>query len=132
MTASPHLLHTRAGPECEGGFSLTECLLAVGLFSFGLLAAGALITERLREARAAHSQFLAGMLGQDLAARIEVNPNAALGSELGRWRAEAQAFLPDLECVVSRSGGSPPAYRLELRWTAGQGQPDRLVMWMGR
>lgn len=119
-------------PESARGFSLTECLLAVALFSLGLLGAGALITERLREARAAHSHFLAGMLAQDLAARIEANPRAAGGGELQGWQAQASDRLPGLECAVTSLGGSPPAYRLELRWPLGEAEPGRLVIWMGR
>ena len=119
-------------PESARGFSLTECLLAVALFSLGLLGAGALITERLREARAAHSYFLAGMLAQDLAARIRANPKAAGGGEFQSWRQQASGRLPGLECTVTPLGGSPPAYRLELRWAAGAAQPGRLVIWLGR
>ena len=116
----------------ERGFSLAECLLAVAIFSLGLLGAGALITERLRETRAAHSYFLAGMLAQDLAARIRANPRAASGREYHSWHTEASARLPGLRCTVTPAGGAPPAYRLELRWPLNPEDSGRLVVWLGQ
>ncbi len=119
-------------PESARGFSLTECLLAVALFSFGLLGAGALITERLREARAAHHYFLAGMLAQDLAVRIQSSPQAAIAGRFQEWQAQASGSLPGLECTVTPLGGRPAAYRVELRWPSGAGDSGRLVIWLGR
>ena len=118
--------------EPESGFSLVECLLAVALFSLGLLGAGALITERLKESRAAHSYFLAEMLAQDLSARIGANPSAAGGEELRSWRRQAASALPGLQCEVTALGGRPPAYRVEMRWPGGSGDVGRLVLWAGR
>lgn len=120
------------GPKPEDGFSLAECLLAVGVFSLGLLGAGALITERLKESRAAHSYFLAEMLAQDLVARIGANPSATRGEELQSWQRQAAAALPGLQCEVTVLGGAPAAYRVELRWPASAGDADRLVLWAGR
>lgn len=125
------LLHAHRD-KSERGFSLAECLLAVAVFSFGLLGAGALITERLRETRAAHSYFLAGMLAQDLAARIRANPQAAAGGEYRSWQAEASAHVPGLQCAVTAAGGAPPVYRLELRWPLSGADSGRLVVWLGR
>ncbi len=104
----------------------------MAVFSFGLLGAGALITERLRETRAAHSYFLAGMLAQDLAARIQANPQAAIDQECQSWRAEASARLPGLECALTPAGGAPPALRLELRWPLSPEESARLLVWIGR
>lgn len=121
-----------ARPEPESGFSLAECLLAVAVFSLGLLGAGALITERLKESRAAHSYFLAEMLAQDLVARIGANPAATGGEELQSWQRQAAAALPGLQCEVTALGGTPAAYRVELRWPASAGDAGRLVLWAGR
>ena len=118
--------------ERERGFSLAECLLAIGLFSLGLLGAGALITERLRESRAAHGYFLADMLAQDLLARIAANPSATGGEEFRSWQRQASATLPRLQWEVTALGGAPPAYRIEARWPAGAGDAGRLVLWAGR
>lgn len=118
--------------EPDGGFSLAECLLAVAVFSLGLLGAGALITERLKESRAAHSYFLAEMLAQDLVARIGANPSATGGEEFRSWQRRAADALPDLQCEVSALGGTPPAYRVEMSWPAGTGDAGRLVLWTGR
>jgi len=118
--------------EPESGFSLAECLLAVAVFSLGLLGAGALITERLKESRAAHSYFLAEMLVQDLVARIGANPSAAGGEELQSWQRQAAAALPGLQCEVTALGGAPPAYRVEMRWPAGAEDAGRRVLWVGR
>ena len=118
--------------EPESGFSLVECLLAVAVFSLGLLGAGALISERLKESRAAHSYFLADMLAQDLVARIGASPSAAGGGELGAWQRQAASALPGLQCEVTALGGTPPAYRVEMSWPAGTGDDVRLVLWAGR
>ena len=118
--------------EPESGFSLAECLLAVAVFSLGLLGAGALISERLKESRAAHSYFLAEMLAQDLVARIGANPSTAGGEELASWQRQAAVALPGLQCEVTALGGRPPAYRVEMRWPAGAGDAGRLVLWAGR
>ena len=118
--------------EPESGFSLAECLLAVAVFSLGLLGAGALITERLKESRAAHSYFLAEMLAQDLVARIGANPSAAGGEGLRSWQRQAAAALPGLQCEVTALGGTPPAYRIEMSWPAGAADAGRLVLWAGR
>ena len=118
--------------EPESGFSLVECLLAVAIFSLGLLGAGALITERLKESRAAHSYFLAGMLAQDLVARIGVDPSAVSGEELRAWQRQAASALPGLQCEVTALGGAPPAYRIEMRWPADPEDAGRLVLWTGR
>ncbi len=118
--------------DAAPGFSLAECLLAVAIFSFGLLGAGALITERLRETRAAHSYFLAGMLAQDLAARIQANPQAGGGKEYQSWRTEASARLPGLTSTVTLAGGESPAYRLELSWPLSPEDSGRLVVWLGQ
>ena len=118
--------------EPESGFSLVECLLAVAIFSLGLLGAGALVTERLTESRAAHSYFLAEMLAQDLVARIGANDSAAGGEELRSWQRKAAAALPGLQCEVTALGGIPPAYRVEMRWPAGADDAGRLVLWVGR
>ena len=118
--------------EPDGGFSLAECLLAVAVFSLGLLGAGALITERLKESRAAHSYFLAETLAQDLFARIGADPSATGGEELRSWQRQAAAALPGLQCEVTALGGTPPAYRVEMRWPAGGGDAGRLVLWAGR
>lgn len=118
--------------EPASGFSLVECLIAVAIFSLGLLGAGALITERLKESRAAHSYFLAEMLAQDLVARIGANPSAAGGEELGAWQRQAASALPGLQCEVTALGGAPPAYRVEIRWPAGADDAGRLVLWVGR
>ena len=72
------------------------------------------------------------MLAQDLAARIEANPKAAAGGELQSWQVQASGRLHGLECTVTSLGGSPPAYRLELRWPLGEAEPGRLVIWTGR
>lgn len=117
--------------EPERGFSLAECLLAVALFSLGLLGAGALITERLKESRAAHSAFLAEMLAQDLLARIAANPQAAGGAELQAWQRQASAQLPGVQCEVTALGGAPSAFRVEIRWPGG-GNGNRLLLWAGR
>ncbi len=116
----------------ERGFSLAECLLALALFSLGLLGAGALITGRLQESRAAHSYFLAEMMGQDLVARIAANPLASGGDELRSWQRQASAALPGLQCEVRALGGGPPAYRVEMRWRAGARDTAGLVLWVGR
>ena len=116
----------------ERGFSLAECLLAVAVFSLGLLGAGALITERLKESRAAHGHFLAEMLAQDLVARIGTNPAAIGGEEFRSWQRRAAAALPGLQCEVAALGGTPPAYRVEMSWPAGAGDAGRLVLWAGR
>lgn len=118
--------------EPESGFSLTECLLAVAVFSLGLLGAGALIAERLKESRAAHGYFLAEMLAQDLVARIGADPLAVGGEELRSWQRHAAVALPGLQCEVTALGGAPPAYRVEMRWPAGAGDAGRLVLWVGR
>lgn len=118
--------------ERRRGFSLAECLLAIALFSLGLLGAGALVTERLQESRLAHNFFLAEMLAGDLLARIAANPSAAGGQELRSWQRQASAALPGLQCEVTALGGTPPAYRVEVRWPAGAGNADRLVLWAGR
>ena len=118
--------------ERKRGFSLAECLLAIALFSLGLLGAGALIAERLQESRAAHNVFLAEMLAEDLLARIAANPTAAGGSELASWQRQAAAALPGLRCEVTALGGSPPAWRVELRWAAGGEDTERLLLWSGR
>jgi len=124
-------LHAPPGKP-ERGFSLAECLLAVAIFSFGLLGAGAMVTERVRETRAAHSYFLAGMLAQDLAARIRANPQSAAGSDYQSWQAQAAKRLPGLQCAITPAGGVPAAYRLELRWPLSPGDSGRLVAWLGR
>ena len=116
----------------ERGFSLAECLLAMALFSLGLLGSGALITERLRESRAAHGYFLAEMLSQDLVARIAANPSASGGEAFRSWQRRASATLPGLQCEVTALGGEPPAYRVEMRWPAGSGDTAGLVLWAGR
>ena len=116
----------------ERGFSLLETLLAVALFSLGVLGAATLVTERLRESRAAHSHFLAEMLAQDLSARIQANPYALRGDDFRSWQRQAASTLPGLQCEAGALGGSPPAYRLELRWPLGSGEPGRLVCWIGR
>lgn len=116
----------------EPGFSLVETLLAVALFSLGVLGAAALVTDRLRESRAAHSHFLAQMLAQDLSARIQANPSALSGEDFRSWQRQAASTLPGLQCEASAVGGSPPAYRLELRWPMSSGEPGRLVCWLGR
>ena len=116
----------------ERGFSLAECLLAMALFSLGLLGAGALITERLRESRAAHGYFLADMLAKDLVTRIAANPSAAGGETYGSWQRRASATLPGLRCEVTALGGEPPAYRVEMHWPAGSGDTAGLVLWAGR
>ena len=118
--------------ERQGGFSLAECLLALALFSLGLLGAGALITERLRESRAAHSHFLADMLAQDLAARIEANPRALGEDDFQAWQRQATDMLPGLQCEAAALGGSPPAYRVELLWPLSSGESGRLVVWLGQ
>lgn len=118
--------------EPESGFSLAECLLALAVFSLGLLGAGALITERLKESRAAHSYFLAGMLAQDLVARIGANPSAVGGEAFGVWQRQAASALPGLQCEVTALGGAPPAYRVEMRWPAGADDAAQLVLWAGR
>lgn len=118
--------------EPESGFSLAECLVAIAVFSLGLLGAGALITERLKESRAAHSYFLAEMLAQDLAARIGANPSATGGEGLRSWQRQAATSLPGMQCEVATLGGTPPAYRVELRWPADAGDTGRLVLWAGR
>ncbi len=118
--------------KCERGFSLAECLLAMALFSLGLLGAGALITERLRESRAAHGYFLADMLAKDLVAWIAANPSTSGGDELRSWQRRASATLPGLQCEVTALGGAPPAYRVEMRWPAGSGDTAGLVLWAGR
>ena len=118
--------------EPESGFSLAECLLAVAVFSLGLLGAGALITERLKESRVAHSYFLAEMLAQDLVARIGADPSATGGEELRSWQRQAAAALPGLQCEVAALGGTPPAYRIEMSWPASAGDAGRLVLWTGR
>lgn len=117
--------------EPERGFSLAECLLAVALFSLGLLGAGALITERLKESRAAHSAFLAEMLAQDLLARIAANPQAAGGAEFQAWQRRASAQLPGVQCEITALGGAPSAFRIEIRWPAGD-DASRLLLWSGR
>lgn len=117
--------------EPERGFSLAECLLAVALFSLGLLGAGALITERLKESRAAHSAFLAEMLAQDLLARIAANPQAAGGAEFQAWQRQASAQLPGVQCEVTALGGAPSALRVEIRWPGGD-NGNRLLLWAGR
>ena len=123
----------RARPaEPESGFSLVECLLAVAIFSLGLLGAGALIAERMKESRAAHGYFLAEMLAQDLVARMGANPSAAGGEKLGAWQRQAASALPGLQCEVTALGGAPPAYRVEMRWPAGANDAGRLVLWVGR
>lgn len=116
----------------ERGFSLAECLLAAAIFSLGLLGAAAMVTERVRETRAAHSYFLAGMLAEDLAARIQANPQAAAGSDYQSWQAEAARRLPGLQCAVTPAGGGASAFRLELRWPLSSEAPGRLVVWLGR
>ena len=116
----------------ERGFSLAECLLAMALFSLGLLGAGALITERLQESRAAHGYFLADMLAKDLVARITANPSTSGGDELRSWQRRASTTLPGLQCEVTALGGEPPAYRVEMGWPAGSGDTARLVLWAGR
>lgn len=118
--------------EPESGFSLAECLLAVAVFSLGLLGAGALIAERLKESRAAHSYFLAETLAQDLVSRIGAGPSATGGEEFRSWQRQAAAALPGLQCEVSALGGTPPAYRVEMSWPAGAGDDGRLVLWTGR
>ncbi|MCY4156862.1 MAG: prepilin-type N-terminal cleavage/methylation domain-containing protein [Gammaproteobacteria bacterium] len=115
----------------ERGFSLAECLLAAAIFSLGLLGAAAMVTERVRETRAAHSYFLAGMLAEDLAARIRANPQAAAGSDYQSWQAEAARRLPGLQCAVTPAGGAS-AFRLELRWPLSSEDSGRLVVWLGR
>ncbi|WP_446830269.1 type IV pilus modification PilV family protein [Candidatus Foliamicus sp.] len=114
------------------GFSLAECLLAVALFSFGLLGAGALSVERLREARAAHTHFVAAMLAQDLAARIQADPQAAGGGHFQEWRASAAQLLAGLQCTITALGGTPPAYRLQLDWPLGADESARLTIWIGQ
>ena len=116
----------------EQGFSLSECLLAMALFSLGLLGAGALITERLQESRAAHGYFLADLLAKDLVARIAANPAAAGGETFRSWQRQASAALPGLQCEVTALGGAPPAYRVEVRWPAGADEDARLMLWVGR
>lgn len=118
--------------EPESGFSLAECLLAVAVFSLGLLGAGALITERLKESRAAHSYFLAEILAQDLVARVSANPSAAGGEELASWQRQAVSALPGLQCEVTALSGAPPAYRVEIRWPAAADDAGQLVLWAGR
>lgn len=118
--------------EAASGFSLVECLLAVAVFSLGLLGAGALITERLKESRAAHSYFLAEMLAQDLVARIDANSSAAGGEELRSWQRHAARALPGLQCEVTALGSMPPAYRVEMSWPQGADDAGRLVLWAGR
>ena len=118
--------------ERQGGFSLAECLLTMALFSLGLLGAGALITERLRESRAAHSHFLADMLAQDLAARIEANPSTLGENDFRAWQRQASDSLPGLQCEAAALGGSPSAYRVELLWPLGSGESGRLVVWLGQ
>jgi len=83
------------------------------------MAAGALISERLKESRAAHSYFLAGMLAQDLVARIGANPSAAGGGELEAWQRHAVSAVPGLPCDVTVLGGTPPALRAGLRLSGG-------------
>ena len=119
-------------PEADRGFSLAECLLAVALFSLGLLGAGALVGERLRESRAAHSYFLAEMHGQDLGARIAANPTAAGGAEFRSWLDQAGRALPGLQCDVTAMGGDPPAHRVEMRWPLAGEETGRAVLWIGR
>ncbi len=118
--------------EPQGGFSLVESMLAVALFSLGLLGAGALVTERLRDSRAAHSYFLAEMLAEDLAARIEVDPAALGGEDFQAWKRQAMTTLRGLRCEATDLGGAPPAYRVELSWPLGSGESGRLVIWLGR
>lgn len=119
-----------AEPQC--GFSLTESLLALALFSLGLLGSGALVGERLRDSRAAHSHFLAEMLAQDLAARIAANPSALGGEDFRAWERQAVDSLPGLQCEAAASGGVPPKYRVELTWPLGSGEAGRLVVWLGQ
>ena len=117
--------------EAQRGFSLAECLLAIVLFSLGVLGAGALVSERLRESRAAHSYFLAEMHGQDLAARIAADPAAAGGPEFRSWLDQADDGLPSLQCDVTPMGGDPPAFRLELHWPLAGDEIGRTVIWIG-
>ena len=118
--------------EAHRGFSLAECLVAIALFSLGLLGAGALVNERMRESRAAHSHFLAEMHGRDLAARIAANPAAAGGEEFRSWLDQAAGGLPGLQCSVTTLGGDPPAYRVEMRWPLAGDETGRTVLWIGR
>ena len=54
-----------SGPECEGGFTLTEMLIALLILTFGLLSAGQLMLVAMGSASLARSKGSAAVVAQD-------------------------------------------------------------------
>jgi prepilin-type N-terminal cleavage/methylation domain-containing protein len=54
-----------SSPECEGGFTLTEMLIALLILTFGLLSAGQLMLVAMGSASLARSKGSAAVVAQD-------------------------------------------------------------------
>lgn len=93
--------------RAERGFSLVEALVAVLVFSIGLLGAGALVTTAVRNSNNAYLRSQASFLADSVVERLRANPAGVWG---GHYNVTLESGKPALPACGTGSGsGCTPA-----------------------